>query len=121
MSRCGSPEDQVKFMYDNVANPDFRQRLIQMAWDKADYDEVLRLARDGVNHDTKYIGLVSDWHKWEYKAYHEIGDKDNELQLARHFFFGGRDGEKRNTPWRRCILCLNLLFPMMNGENMQRH
>jgi len=95
MSRCGSPEDQVKFMYDNVANPDFRQRLIQMAWDKADYDEVLRLAGDGVNHDTKYIGLVSDWHKWEYKAYHEIGDKDNELQLARHFFFGGsRWGEK---------------------------
>lgn len=95
MSRCGTPGDQVKFMYDNVANPDFRQRLIQMAWDKADYDEVLRLAKDGVNHDAEYAGLVSDWHKWEYKAYHEIGDKSNELQLARHFFFGGsRWGEK---------------------------
>lgn len=95
MSKCGSPEDQIKFMYDNVSNPDFRNRLIQMAWDKADYDEVLRLAGDGVNHDAEYAGLVSDWHKWEYKAYHEIGDKVNELQLARHFFFeGGRWGEK---------------------------
>ena len=95
MSKSGSPEDQIKFMYDNVSNPDFRNRLIQMAWDKADYDEVLRLAGDGVNHDTEYAGLVSDWHKWEYKAYHEIGDKVNELQLARHFFFeGGRWGEK---------------------------
>ena len=95
MSKCGSPEDQIKFMYDNVSNPDFRNRLIQMAWDKADYDEVLRLAKDGINHDAEYAGLVSDWHKWEYKAYHEIGDKVNELQLARHFFFkGGRWGEK---------------------------
>ena len=95
MSKSGSPEDQIKFMYDNVSNPDFRNRLIQMAWDKADYDEVLRLAGDGVNHDAKYAGLVSDWHKWKYKAYHEIGDKANELLLARHFFFkGGRWGEK---------------------------
>ena len=95
MSKSGSPEDQIKFMYDNVSNPDFRNRLIQMAWDKADYDEVLRLAGDGVNHDAKYAGLVSDWHKWKYKAYHEIGDKVNELQLARHFFFkGGIWGEK---------------------------
>lgn len=95
MSRCGNPEDQIKFMYDNVSNPDFRKRLIQMAWDKTDYDEVLRLAKDGVNHDADYAGLVSDWHKWEYKVYHEIGDKNNELQLARYFFFdGGRWGEK---------------------------
>lgn len=95
MSKSGSPEDQIKFMYDNVSNPDFRNRLIQMAWDKADYDEVLRLAGDGVNHDAKYAGLVSDWHKLKYKAYHEIGDKVNELQLARHFFFkGGIWGEK---------------------------
>lgn len=95
MSRCGRPEDQVKFMYDNVSNSDFRKRLIQMAWDKTDYDEVLRLAGDGVNHDAAYAGLVSDWHKWEYKAYQEIGDKDNEQRLTRHFFFkGGRWGEK---------------------------
>lgn len=95
MSKCGSSEDQIKFMYDNVSNPNFRNRLIQMAWNKADYDEVLRLAGDGVNHDAEYAGLVSDWHKWEYKAYHEIGDKVNELLLARHFFFkGGRWGEK---------------------------
>lgn len=95
MSRCGSPEDQVKFMYDNVSNPDFRKRLIQMAWDKTDYSEVLRLAKDGVNHDADYAGLVSDWHKWEYKVYHEIGDKNNELQLARYFFFASsRWGEK---------------------------
>ena len=95
MSRCGSEEEQIKFMYDNVANPDFRKRLIQMAWDKADYDEVLRLTQDGLNQDAEYAGLVSDWYKWQYRVYREIGDKDKELQLARHFFFkGGGWGEK---------------------------
>lgn len=95
MSRCGTPEEQCKFMYANVANPDFRKRLMQMAWNKGDYDEVLRLAKDGVNHDAEWAGLVSDWHKWEYKVYRKIDDKDNTLQLARYFFFKeGRWGEK---------------------------
>ncbi|MDE5795235.1 MAG: hypothetical protein K2I08_11000 [Muribaculaceae bacterium] len=95
MSRCGTEEEQIKFMYDNVANPDFRKRLLQLAWDKDAYDEVLRLAKDGVSKDADYAGLVSDWHKWEYKVYHAIGDRNNELLLARHFFFkGGRWGEK---------------------------
>ena len=95
MSRWGSEEEQIKFMYDNVTNPDFRKRLIQMAWDKADYEEVMRLTRDGVNHDAEYAGLMNDWYKWQYMVYREIGDKDNELKLARHFFFnGGRWGEK---------------------------
>lgn len=95
MSRCGTTEEQHKFMYDNVANPDFRKRLIQMAWDKDDYQEALRLAKDGVNHDAEWAGLVSGWRKWEYKVYQKLGDNDNILQLARHFFFKeGRWGEK---------------------------
>ena len=95
MSRCGTPEEQCTFMYANVTNPDFRKRLMQMAWDKGVYDEVLRLAKDGVNHDAEWAGLVSDWHKWEYKVYRKIDDKDNTIQLARYFFFtDGRWGEK---------------------------
>ncbi len=95
MSRCGNEEDQIEFMYSNVSNPDFRKKLLQLAWDKSDYDEVLRLAKDGVSQDKDYAGLVSDWHKWEHKVYHAKGDRDNELQLARHFFVkGNRWGEK---------------------------
>lgn len=95
MSKCGTAEQQHKFMYDNLANPDFRKRLIQMAWDKGDYQEALRLAKEGVNHDAEWAGLVSDWHKWEYRVYQKLGDHDNALLLARHFFFkGGRWGEK---------------------------
>ena len=119
MSQCGTAEEQHKFMYDNVANPDFRKRLIQMAWDKGDYQEALRLAKDGVNHDVEWAGLVSDWHKWEYKIYQKTGDNGNALQLARYFFFkGSRWGEKEfsmetmysamknlvpNTEWRKYV------------------
>ena len=44
-------ENQIKFMYDNVSNHNFRNTLLQKAWDKSDYGEVLRLAKDGVIHD----------------------------------------------------------------------
>lgn len=95
MSKCGTPEQQRKFMYDNVGNPDFRRRLLQMAWDNGDYDEVLHLAKDGVAHDSEYVGLVNEWHKWELNIYRHQNDKANTLKLARYFFFkGGRFGEK---------------------------
>lgn len=95
MSKCGSLEDQIRFMYDNVSNSDFRRKLIQMAWDKGDYEEVLRLATDGICQDAKYAGLVSGWYKWQYKVYCETGDRDNQLRLAKHFFFkGGGFGDK---------------------------
>lgn len=87
MSKTGTPEDQRKFMYDNVANPDFRRRLLQMAWDEENYDEVLRLAKEGVVHDSEMRGLVNDWRKWEFKIYLHNNDKMNILQLARYFFF----------------------------------
>lgn len=95
MSKYGSLEEQIRFMYDNVSNSNFRKKLIQMAWDKGDYKEVLRLATDGVSQDSGYAGLVSDWHKWQYKVYRETGDRANQLRLAKHFFFkGGRFGDK---------------------------
>ncbi len=95
MSRQGTPKEQRKFMYDNVGNPDFRKKLLQMAWDEANYDEVLRLAKEGVSHDAEWAGLVSDWHKWEYLVYCHIGDKDNTLRLTIYFFFnGGRWGDR---------------------------
>ena len=95
MSKRGTPEEQFKFMYDNVSNPDFRKRLLQMAWDRGDYKEVLRLAVDGATHDSDYAGLVNDWHKWELKVYLKTHDHAGSLRLYQYFFFnGGRFGEE---------------------------
>lgn len=95
MSKSGTPEEQRKFMYANVENSDFRSRLLQMAWDEDNYEEVLRLAKDGITHDSEYKGLVNEWHEWELKAYRHKNDNANTLRLARYFFFeGDRFGEK---------------------------
>ena len=95
MSKIGTPDEQRKFMYENVGNSDFRRRLLQMAVDEDNYEEVLRLANDGITHDSEYIGLVKEWYKWELKAYRHKNDNDNILKLSRYFFFeGGRFGEK---------------------------
>ncbi len=93
MSRQGNQEDQLKFLYGHVSNPDFRRKLLKMAWDKADFDEVLRLAQDGVVHDTDYVGLVNEWHRWEYKVYCQLNDKQNQIKSAHYFFF------QRNGIW----------------------
>ena len=95
MSKSSTPEEQCKFMYENVGNPDFRRKLLQMAWDKGDYDEVLRLAEEGVGHYSNSLGFVKEWRKWELKCYRHKNDKANILKLSRYFFFeGGRFGEK---------------------------
>ena len=95
MSKRGTSEEQFKFMYENVSNPDFRRRLLQMAWDRGDYKEVLRLAVDGATHDSDYAGLVNDWHKWELKVYLQTHDHAGSLRLYQYFFFnGGRFGEE---------------------------
>ena len=89
MARCGTPEEQRKFMYDNVDNSDFRKQLLQMAWDEGDLDEVLKLAQQGIIADARYAGLVNDWKTWEMDVYRKKNDVDNILRLARYFFFNG--------------------------------
>ena len=37
ISKQSTPEEQRQFMYDNAGNPDFRKRLLQMAWDEENY------------------------------------------------------------------------------------
>lgn len=112
MSKRGTPEEQRAFLYDNVSNPDFRKRLLQMAWDKGNYSEVLRLAQEGVEHDSEWAGLVTDWHKWEFKAYHHLGDKDNTLQLAQYFFLnGGGWGEQEYSMGNMYHLIKSIITP----------
>lgn len=89
MLRRGTPEEQRKFMYENVGIPDFRRKLLQMVWDEGNYEEVLRLAKDGITHDSGMIGLVNEWHKWELQTFRHKNDKPNTFRLARYFFFEG--------------------------------
>lgn len=90
MSRCGTPEEQRKFMYDNIDNPGFRRELLQTTWDEGNLDEVLRLAKEGIDHDSQYAGLVSEWKEWEMKVFLNRNEKQEILRMAREFFLSGR-------------------------------
>ncbi len=85
----------VGTLFHNVENADFCKRLIQMAWDKGDFDGALRLTNDGVSHDSEHEELVRDWKKWQYRIYQATGDVENLLRVARYFFFkGGEFGDR---------------------------
>lgn len=92
MARCGTPEEQRKFMYDNIDNPEFRRKLLQTAFDEGNLEEALRMAKDGIFHDSQLLGLVSEWKEWEMRVYMKMDDADNMLRLAREFFLSGRGG-----------------------------
>lgn len=101
-----------KFMHDNVSNPEFLTKLMEIAWESNDYNEVLRLAKDGVRHDSELAGLVSDWRKWELKVYKVTNDRDNTLELSKYFFFDGeRRGEKEYSMETMYGLMKSLITP----------
>ncbi len=104
-------ENQIKFMYDNVSNHNFRNTLLQKAWDKSDYDEVLRLAKDGVIHDAEYAGLLKDWHKWEYKVHRQTKNRQKELELARYFFFNGGGWDEKEYYFDAMYAVMKSLIP----------
>lgn len=117
MSMIGTPEEQRKFMYDNVHNPDFRRKLLQMAWDEECYDEVLRLAKDGVSYDSERAGLVNEWHKWEFKLYRHNNDKENILQLARYFFVNEGGWGEREYSMETMYALMKSIVPTEKWDN----
>ena len=94
----GTFEQQRAFMYENVENPDFRRKLLHIAWNEENYNEVLRLAMDGVECNANIKSLVDEWYKWELKVYRQNKDYPNTIKFLQYFFCeGGRLGEEDCT------------------------
>lgn len=82
-----TPEERGRFLYENAQNPDFRRKLLHLTWENEDYEEVFRLASEGVSHDAECAELVKEWRQWEFKACSRNNDKASMLKLSRYFFF----------------------------------
>ncbi len=91
-ARCGTPEEQRKYMYENIDNPEFRRKLLQTTWEEDNVDEVLRIAKDGIVHNSQSAGLVREWKEWEMKVYLKKDEVSDILRLAREFFLCGSRG-----------------------------
>lgn len=103
MSRCGTPEEQRKFMYDNVANPDFRKRLLQMAWDKADYEEVLRLAKTVSTMMPNGLVLSQTGINGSIRSIKKQETPTRLFSWPAISFSMKEDGAKRSIQWKPCI------------------
>lgn len=85
MARCGTSEEQRKFMYDHIENEEFRRKLLQMAWEEDNLDEVLRIAVQGIEQNAELEGFVCEWKEWEMKVYLQREDTTQIIRLARDF------------------------------------
>jgi hypothetical protein len=90
IERCEGPEAARKFIYENLHHSDFREKAIQLEFEKGDYEKVIQLCLDGedVDQGTR-PGLVKQWKDHRYKAYVLLGDIEKQRQLALELLFQG--------------------------------
>lgn len=85
----------VDFLEANLAYSSFRTMALEKAMEEKRYEDVRRLARQGVVQDTqrKYPGLVNKWKKWLIRLAEETGDQNALAQLNEELFLQGGDME----------------------------
>lgn len=85
--RLAEDNDQaLRFMYDNMSIPGIRKELLEYLWQLKEYDEILKIAEDGVKNDQKWERHTNEWLVWKFKVYRLTNDNEKTLALARYFF-----------------------------------
>ncbi len=113
MARCGTSEEQRKFMYDHIENEEFRRKLLQMAWEEDNLDEVLRIAVQGIEQNAELEGLVCEWKEWEMKVYLQREDTTQIIRLARDFFLRNR---VRFGEWEGMDFSMEAMYSLMKSK-----
>ena len=73
-----------KYLEQNIGNPSFREVAIQDALDQKDYERATALANDGIEQDSGYAGLVTNWYEWLLKIAESQKDTERIILYARH-------------------------------------
>lgn len=73
-----------KYLEQNLDNPNFREVAIQDALDQKDYERATALANDGIEQDSGYAGLVTNWYEWLLKIAESQKDTERIILYARH-------------------------------------
>jgi hypothetical protein len=86
-------DDQGKareFIKQNLRYSGFRKIAIEAALREQDFEEAVRITKDGEEHDQDKAGLVDQWREYRYKAYSLMGKLDELRELAVVLILGGR-------------------------------
>ena len=81
-----------KYFEQNIDNPTFRELAIQEALDQKDYEKATALAKDGIELDAGYPGLVTDWYEWLLRIAESQHDTERIILYARYLLLN------RNSP-----------------------
>lgn len=73
-----------KYLEQNLDNPNFREVAIQDALDQKDYERATALANDGIEQDSGYPGLITNWYEWLLKIAESQKDTERIILYARH-------------------------------------
>lgn len=73
-----------RFLEQNIGNPSFRAQAIQDALDQKDYEKATALANDGIEQDSEFPGLVTNWYEWLLKIAESQKDTERIILYARH-------------------------------------
>lgn len=85
------PEKVERFIYDNIHHSDFREKVILLEMKKRVYDKVISLCLEGEKANQR-PGLVKQWKEYRYQAYEQLGDVENQKELAKELLFGNDFG-----------------------------
>lgn len=80
-----SEKDYLQYLEENISNPAFRKRLIELAIEAQNYDRAMKLAddaRDEANNNSRY---VSDWEVYKLLIYEKQKDVSRIIEYARKF------------------------------------
>ncbi|WP_426449626.1 hypothetical protein ACP26L_31900 [Paenibacillus sp. S-38] len=91
MTRLQGEAQAETFVQGRLEHTGFRERAIQQAMGRGDYEEAIRLALDGEQLDTERSrpGIVTHWKKLRHEAYHAAGQLEEQRKLAEELLLDG--------------------------------
>lgn len=85
LEQLGEKDAAYQFLYDHIELGSFRERAIQYAMNRNQWNEVLRLCEEG----EASPGLADKWMVYRLQACEKLGDVDQEKKLMLHFLYQG--------------------------------
>jgi hypothetical protein len=87
IERCDGREKADQFIKENIHYSEFREKAIARAFQKEEFDEVVKLCLEGEEADNNYLGLMKKWKEHRFRAYELLGDLENQRELALELLF----------------------------------
>jgi len=94
LNQMNLKDEALQFLIQNLSYPKLRELALEIEYLNENYDEVIRIANDGVKNDSQYNGLVKKWKEWLLMVYIKTQNKDMISKVAFELCCETNDGDK---------------------------